>query len=90
MCVCMCVSVCVRWVVGHLQLQAVCVRPNGKVLFSLSSQGPRQCVVDTSSLSHWEHSSMANTHTHTHTQRHAQKIPLSAQFVNLCGSMYTI
>lgn len=44
-CTCMieCVYVCVRvrWVVGHLQLQAVYVCPNGKVLFSLSSRGPQ-------------------------------------------------
>lgn len=44
-CTCMieCVYVCVRvrWVVGHLQLQAVYVCPSGKVLFSLSSRGPQ-------------------------------------------------
>lgn len=39
----LCVVVCVwvRWVVGHLPLQAVCARPIGKVLFSLSSRGPQ-------------------------------------------------
>lgn len=45
MCTCMIecvyVCVCVRWVVGHLQLQAVYVCPSGKVLFSLSSRGPQ-------------------------------------------------
>lgn len=88
------VCVCVRWVVGHLQLQAVCVCPNGKVLFSLSSRGPQAVcggylfTLSLGTLLYGQY-----THTHTHTQRHARahrKSPSNLHNSSTCAAACTL
>lgn len=66
-----CVCICLRWVVGHLQLQAVYACPIGKVLFSLFAKRPQAVSggylfpLSLGTLLYGQH-----THATAHTQEH--------------------
>lgn len=75
-CVFAIVCICEGWVVGHLQLQAVYVCPNGKVLFSLYARRPQAvgggCLF-TLSLGTLFYGQYNHAKTHRHSRIPAEK-----------------